>query len=131
MVEGEVEVVLLSLELAGGGVLLPLAVGAGVAGVLWLAPLAAAELESDAEAAWDWAGVAALEGAGLCGGLGGCAVGAGAAAGVGAGVLASSKSANDCVSVPCTIVDICCHCDDGIEGVAPTSDAILDTCEIP
>ena len=121
MVELEVEVVLLSLELAGGGVLLPLAVGAGVAPLFWLAPLAAAELESDAEAAWDWTGVA--KGAGLCGGLGGCAVGAGA----GAGILASSKSANDCVSVPCTIVDICCHCDDGIEGVAPTSDAILDT----
>lgn len=62
--------------------------------------------------------VGLAEGAGTCGVLGGC-------------TSASSKSANDCVSVACTVVNVCCHCDDGMEEAALTSDAILDTCAFP
>jgi hypothetical protein len=45
------------------------------------------------------------------------------------GVLASRKSAKDCVSASCVAVDACCHCEGETDRLAPTSDAILDTDE--
>jgi hypothetical protein len=60
-----------------------------------------------------------------CGGVGGgdCAPESGAA------VLASRISANDCVSVPCTIADAWDRWEAWDARVALTSDAILDTAE--
>jgi len=45
----------------------------------------------------------------------------------GAAVLASSRAANDCVSVPCAAADDCDHWEAWEARVALTSDVILDT----
>lgn len=58
---------------------------------------------------------------------GACVVVVGCAVGSGVAVLASSRAANDCVSVPCAAADDCDHWEAWEARVALTSDAILDT----
>ncbi len=98
-----------------------------VAGCSELLPLfappafASAELLAsavDAGAGEGVVGAAAGAGGGDC-----CVPGSDAAA------LASRIAANDCVSVPCAVADICDLWEDWDARVALTSDAILDTAE--
>jgi hypothetical protein len=64
-------------------------------------------------------------GAGVGAAAGGGFVGAGGADGGAA--AASRRAANGWASVSCVSVDACCHCEDVVETVAVTSDAILGT----